>query len=97
MIHADDVKNLRERLGVDRPAFARIVGVDTRTVFRWEAGEVSPTGPAQAVILALREKLRNDPKSADRVIQFVVEASAIGGLSYLLVRLLDGVTKRRAR
>jgi branched-subunit amino acid ABC-type transport system permease component len=87
-----EVTALRERLGVDRPRFARIVGVDTRTVFRWEAGEVQPSGAAGAVLTGLRQKLEADPTTAEQVIAFVVGASAVGGLAYLMVKLLDHAT-----
>lgn len=104
MWKAADVTVLRERLGVDRPTFARIVGVDTRTVFRWEAGEVTPSGAAEAILTGLREKLNANPETADQVIKFVVGAAAIGGLAYLVVKMLDAAAppgaqapKRRRR
>jgi len=88
---ARDVVGLRERLGVDHPTFARMVGVDTRTVFRWEAG-IRPTGAAEAVLSGIREKLASDPRNADRTIDFLVKSAAIGGLTYLFVQLLDAAT-----
>lgn len=87
---AGEVTALRERLGVDHPTFARMVGVDTRTVFRWETG-IRPTGAAEAVLNGIREKLDSDPKGAPDVVDFLVKAAAIGGLAYLVARLLDSV------
>lgn len=90
---AEDVLALRERLGVDRPVLARIVGVDTRTIFRWEAGDVHPSGPAEGVLTGLREALRASPDTADEVVHFVVGAASIGGLAYLMLKLLESVPR----
>jgi hypothetical protein len=72
--------------------FARLVGVDARTVLRWESGHVHPTGAAEAVLNGLREKLNKDPEVADQVVGLLLGAAAVGGLAYLLVRLLDSFT-----
>lgn len=39
----DDVKELREALGLTQEEFARMLGVSARTVSRWERGESEPT------------------------------------------------------
>lgn len=74
--------------------FARLVGVDSRTVARWEEGKVQPTGAAVEVMNGLREKLEKDPNSAEEIIKFVVGAAAIGGLAYLLIKALDAITEK---
>jgi len=84
---------LRLRLGVERPAFAKIVGVDTRSVTRWEAGQVEPSGPSLAVMNAIREKLDRDPAHAEEVTRLIVGAADLGGLAYLLLKLLDGAVR----
>jgi hypothetical protein len=78
---------------MDPASFARLVGVDARTVLRWEAGLVHPTGAAEAVLNGLREKLNKDPEVAEQVIGLLLGAAAVGGLAYLLVRLLDTFTE----
>jgi transcriptional regulator with XRE-family HTH domain len=83
-----EIKALRERFGVDRAAFARMLGVDTRTVFRWESGESEASGSALAILVAFREALKTD--DANAIVEFVKDAVAIGGLSYLLLKLLKG-------
>ena len=75
------------------PAFARIVGVDPRTVYRWETGPGHPSGAAEAVLNGLKEKLDKDPSDANDVASFLVGAAAVGGLAYLLVKLLDSLKK----
>lgn len=84
---------LRRRFGVDRTEFARILGVDARSVARWEAGHAQPSGSSEAVLNALREQLDSDPANAERVVEFVVKAAAIGGLAYLMVKLLKSATQ----
>ncbi len=84
-----EIRSLRNRFKLDQADFARLVGVNTRTVHRWELGDAVPTGAASAVLLAVDEKLRKDPSQADEIIAFLVSASAIGGLAYVLIRLLD--------
>ncbi len=77
---------------MDPVSFAKLVGVDARTVLRWEAGQVHPTGAAEAVLNGLREKLNKDPQVAEQVIALLLGTAAVGGLAYLLVRLLDTFT-----
>lgn len=89
--NAAEVQAFRIRLRMDIPAFARLLGVDTRTVYRWEAGESRPTGPAEAVLNALRARLDDHPDQAEQVVKFLLGAVAVGGLAYLIIKLLDGV------
>ncbi len=59
---------------------------------RWETpGGPRPTGAAHAVMAAIREKLDADPGNASRVIKFLVGAAAVGGLAYVLLKLLGKV------
>ncbi len=87
-----DVEALRKRLQMNRSQFAKLCGVDARTVIRWETpGGPRPTGAAHAVMTAIREKLDADPKSAARIIKFLATAAAVGGLAYVLLKLLGKV------
>jgi len=87
----ENITNLRARLGLSSTDFARLFGVDVRTIYRWEKGDAKPSGAAEAVMNGLREKLERDPGSADAVIKFLVGAAAVGGLAYLVFKLLDSV------
>jgi putative transcriptional regulator len=84
-----DVRDLRLRLRLDPAAFARIVGVDPRTVTRWEQGAARPTGASEAVLSAFEEKLRKDPDQAAELAELVGAAARVGGLAYLILKLLD--------
>lgn len=71
-------------LGLELGAFASLLGVDGRTVRRWEAGKVRPSGSAAVVFAALREAVHRQPAIAERLIR----ASSVGGLSHLLITML---------
>lgn len=85
--NADAVRALRERLGLDQSSFARLIGVDARTTCRWEAGTARPTGAAEAVLNGIRESL--DQERSAEVVEQLVKAAAIGGLAYLIFKLLS--------
>ncbi len=87
------IRQLRQRLGLDQAHFARLLGVDPRTVSRWETGAVKPSGAAEAVLNGLGESLDDDPKVAEQIIAFVVGAAAVGGLAYLVKKLIDNLKK----
>jgi len=40
----------RERVGLEREAFARLLGVSTRTLRDWERGRRTPSGAARTLI-----------------------------------------------
>lgn len=89
--------DLRERLGITATQFARLVGVDTRTVMRWESYDAMPCGTAAAIIRGLQMSLRRRPAHAEKILEFVRETAAIGGLRYMLIELFDrALTQRRA-
>ena len=85
----EEVTSFRQALSLDVADFAKAVGVEPRTVSRWETGAARPTGPAEAVLNALREKIRQSPGSKSKVIAMLAGAVALGGLSYLIFKLLD--------
>jgi transcriptional regulator with XRE-family HTH domain len=89
-----EIRALRGRLGLNQVQFARLVGVDVRSVLRWESNEgPRPKGSAQAVMTGIREKLQGDPRHVKKVIKLLTGAAAVGGLAYLLVKLLGSAAK----
>lgn len=84
-----EIRELRGRLRMEPAQFAALLGVDPRTVQRWEAGEARPTGTAEAVMIGLRESLDKRPGAAPMLVRAIRDASAVGGLAYLIVRLFD--------
>ena len=49
------IKSTRERLHMSRPAFAYRLGVNPRTLERWEQGRSKPNDQAAALILLVRK------------------------------------------
>ena len=86
-----DVVTLRHQLGLGQRRFARLVGVELRSVRRWESGRSAPTGAALAVMTGIAEKLRRDPDSLRPLRVVFGEALELGGLAALVVRLLDEI------
>lgn len=56
-INAVSVKKLRADIGLSQPKFAALLRVDVGTLRNWEQGIREPTGPAKALLTAIR----NDP------------------------------------
>ena len=90
---SNEVLDLRDLIGMSRTEFAAILGVDNRTVSRWEDGSSEPSGTARAVLSAFREVLtRRHPDDAQIVRETLRSSANVGGLGYLLVHLLDAWT-----
>lgn len=45
-----DVAQVRGRLGVTQPMFARLLGISEKTLQNWEQGRRKPTGPAKVLL-----------------------------------------------
>lgn len=57
-VDAAGVKQLRASIGLSQAKFAKVIDVQITTLQNWEQGRREPTGPAKALLRALR----NDPK-----------------------------------
>jgi putative transcriptional regulator len=55
-----DVRAIREAAKISQSQFAKLIGVNLRTLQNWEQRRTRPTGPA----LALLKIVASDPKSA---------------------------------
>jgi putative transcriptional regulator len=58
-VDAAGVKAIREVTGLSQPKFAKILDVDVGTLRNWEQGRREPTGPARALLRAIKK----DPKN----------------------------------
>ena len=56
-VDANSIKELRSKLGLSQPKFAALLHVDVGTLRNWEQGRREPTGPAKALL----EAIRRDP------------------------------------
>lgn len=57
-VQAGTIKELRSRMDLSQPDFATLLGVEVSTLRNWEQGRRQPTGPAKALLRAIR----NDPE-----------------------------------
>jgi putative transcriptional regulator len=57
-VDAVAVKEIRAMTQLSQPKFARILDIDIGTLRNWEQGRREPTGPAKALLRAIK----NDPK-----------------------------------
>ena len=48
------IKELRSKLGLSQAKFAALLHVDVGTLRNWEQGRREPTGPARALLTAIR-------------------------------------------
>jgi putative transcriptional regulator len=59
LVDAVAVKEIRAITHLSQPKFARLLDVDVGTLRNWEQGRREPTGPAKALLRAIR----NDPEA----------------------------------
>ena len=57
-IDAIQVKEIRKATGLTQVRFAHRIGIEIATLRNWEQGRREPTGPAKALLTAIK----NDPK-----------------------------------
>jgi DNA-binding transcriptional regulator YiaG len=91
----DDVLEFRNSLGLSRTQFAKFLAVDVRSVMRWEKGLCCPTGTPEAVLSGFKEKIQKSPESLSAIRELIEGSVAVGGLAYLIVKLLDSVSADR--
>jgi putative transcriptional regulator len=58
-VDAAKVKEIRAMTGLSQPRFAQLLHVDVGTLRNWEQGRREPTGPAKALLRAIK----TDPKA----------------------------------
>ena len=63
-VNALTIKALRGRTKLSQPRFAALLGVELSTLRNWEQGRREPTGPARALLRAIR----NDPQNVIRAL-----------------------------
>jgi putative transcriptional regulator len=63
-VFSTDIKSLRTQTRLSQPEFAALLGVEVSTLRNWEQGRREPTGPAKALLRAIR----NDPKNVLRAL-----------------------------
>lgn len=59
VVKASAVKSIRAITGLSQPRYAQLLQVDVGTLRDWEQGRREPTGPAKALLRAIK----SDPKA----------------------------------
>jgi putative transcriptional regulator len=59
-----DAQAIRRLTGLSQAKFAELLGIELSTLRNWEQGRRQPTGPAQALLRAIR----NDPVAVIRAL-----------------------------
>jgi putative transcriptional regulator len=54
-IEPDDIKQIRAKLKLSQSKFALLMQVELSTLQNWEQGRRAPTGPAKALLKAIRK------------------------------------------
>jgi putative transcriptional regulator len=58
-VQPEGVKELRARIGLSQPKFAALLNIEVGTLRNWEQGIRKPSGPAQALLTAIRKDPEN--------------------------------------
>lgn len=58
-VNTESIKALRAQVGLSQPQFAALLHVDVGTLRNWEQGRREPTGPAKALLTAIRRDPEN--------------------------------------
>lgn len=90
----NDVKHIRELLGLNQTQFATVLGVNPATLYRWEsAGDQNVTidGTPWNILAVLRERIRSDKKSraeakaaGSQIANFLLVAGVVVALGALI-------------
>lgn len=64
-VNALAVKDIRKATGLTQQSFAKRIGIEVGTLRNWEQGRREPTGPAKALLTALK----NDPDNVMRALE----------------------------
>lgn len=59
-VDATDIQAIRKAASLSQSRFAKLIGVNLRTLQNWEQGRTRPTGPARALL----KIVASNPKSA---------------------------------
>lgn len=53
---AEQIKEIRGRMGLSQTSFSAVLGVSPKTIEAWEAGKCIPQGPAQRMLELMDKK-----------------------------------------
>lgn len=65
-LSAEDIKALRDKLGLSREDFAHEVGATAMSVYRWEASLNKPGKMAKRLLEQLKERVDEEERARER-------------------------------
>jgi len=80
----EQVKAIRQGLGLSQEQFAQTLGVSYTTVNRWERGHTQPTGTALQMLMAFSRA-----GEQQNIGDVVAKALVVGGAAFLLYKILE--------
>jgi DNA-binding XRE family transcriptional regulator len=83
-----EIKAVRERLKLSQVDLARLIGVEARSVHRWESGKAE-AGTTPCMLLAAFRDLLDDERRGETAAKLAKRFGEAGGLYSLLIYLIE--------
>ena len=77
----EEIRGLRNDLGISQEALARAIGVSFATVSRWETGKAEPNPDQEQQLEALREVLQSEDVDKRKVRRVLTVAGILGAVT----------------
>lgn len=88
-MEAQEIRQLRERLGWSLANFGRYFGVTAQAVLKWEKGTAQPNDFARVTMIKLRQRLDSSGTQKQQFINGLRHALITGGILALLTYLFN--------
>lgn len=89
---AEEIRNIRNRLGLRQPQLAQLLGVHPLTVSKWERGVLRPSAHQQTLLQSFG-KAAKKPEIRDAVARALVTV----GVALALFLLLEAALGKKGR
>jgi transcriptional regulator with XRE-family HTH domain len=91
----EEIRLLREELGLSRRKFAQLLDVTHRTIGNWEEGRSTPSKMKIDLMRDLRRRARQEMKEGtdpEEWVQALLTLAAAGAFGMVLGKIYDGLT-----
>lgn len=93
MMTKEEIRQIRKRLGISQELFARVLGVSSPCLQRWEYGKSSPTYIHNDIMIQIRKHMNKiktiEERSSRSIGDIIREIYSDGNGAYALYRFLD--------
>ena len=90
----EEIKDLRQKLGVSQNSFARMVGVTQITVYNWEKGKTQPPETTQILLNLFKRKVEEKSKTPMFSELLKGGAGGVGGVAPVFIKILEEFEKK---